>query len=65
MCYKKDKFFFSFFFDVMKYVHIFPSQIGNFEYDHRFAFSSQMKNIKSCMEVRLQKRIRFDIFEVA
>ena len=52
MRYNKSK---SLFFNLVKNVQIFRSEIGHFERDHRFLFSSKMRNIRSCKEVRLQK----------
>ena len=40
-------------------VQIFPLEIGHFEDDHRFLFSREMWNIRSCEEVRGQKLIKF------
>ena len=48
-----------FFFGDTKKVQIFPSEIGHFERDHRFLFSKQMGNIRSCNEVRQQKLVKF------
>ena len=52
---------------------IFPLKVWNFQYDHRFLFSREKGNIRSCMEVRLfnllnlgcQENFRFGIFPVA
>ena len=48
-----------FFFGDTKKVQIFPWEIGHFERDHRFLFSKQMGNIRSCNEVRQQKLVKF------
>ena len=40
-------------------VQIFPLEIGHFEHDHRFLFSREMWNIRSCEEARGQKFIKF------
>ena len=47
----------------MKNVQVFPSQIGHFEHDHRFLFNREMRNIRSCMDLR-QDNICFGIFQV-
>ena len=47
------------FFDVIKNAQIFTSEIGHFEHDHRFLFSREMWNIKSCKDVTLQKLSKF------
>ena len=52
-------FFFLFFFDVMKNGQIFPSNACHFQYDHRFLFSREMGNIKTCKKMRLQKFVKF------
>ena len=41
----------------MKNDQIFPSKVCHFEYDHRFLLSTEMGNIRTCKEVRLQKLI--------
>ena len=43
------------YFDVMQNVQIYLSEIVYFEHDHRFPFSREMGNIRSCKEVRLLK----------
>ena len=43
MWYKKKKFS-----DIMKNVQIFSSEIGRFQYDHRFLFSREIGDIRSC-----------------
>ena len=52
-----------FFFDVMENIQVFHSQIGHFEHDHRFLFNREMRNIRSCMDLR-QDNICFGIFQV-
>ena len=47
------------YFDVMQNVQIYLSEIVYFEHDHRFPFSREMGNIRSCKEVRLLKLIKF------
>ena len=56
----------------MKNGQIFPAKVFLFPYDHRFLFSREMGNIRTCREVRLQKPIKFSqdsigfgIFQVA
>ena len=60
MCYKENK---SLFFDLMKNGQIFPSNVFHFQYDHRFLFSTEMGNIRTCKEVWLQKLIKFKLSE--
>ena len=56
MCYKENKYLV---FDIMKNGHIFPLKFSHFQSDHRFLFSREMKNIRTCKEVRLQKVVKF------
>ena len=42
-----------YFFDVMNNSQIFALKVRHFEYDHRFLFSGEMGNIRTCQEVRL------------
>ena len=37
----------------------FPANICHFQYDHRFFFTGEMGNIRTCKEVRLQKFVKF------
>ena len=39
----------------MKNGQIFPSKVRHFQYDHRFLFSREMGNIRTCKEIRLLK----------
>ena len=48
-----------YFFDVIKYDQFFPLKVCHFQYDHRFLFSREMENIRTCKEVRLKKPIKF------
>ena len=48
-----------YFFDVVKNGQIFPSKVCHFQYDSRSLFSTEIGNIGSCEEVRLQKLIKF------
>ena len=54
--YKEKKYLF---FDVMKNDHIFPSKVWHFQYDHRFLFSREMRNIRTYKKARLQELINF------
>ena len=57
-----------YFIDIMKNGQIFPSKVCHFQYDHRFRFSREMGNIRTCKEIRLQKLIkliRVDIYQVS
>ena len=47
------------FFSVTKNGQIFPSKVCHFQYGHRFLFSREMGNIRTCKEIRLQKLIKF------
>ena len=47
------------FFSVTKNGQIFPSKDCHFQYGHRFLFSREMGNIRTCKEIRLQKLIKF------
>ena len=47
------------FFGVTNNGQIFPSKVCHFQYDHRFLFSREMGNIRTCKEIRLQKLIKF------
>ena len=44
-----------YYFDVMENGQSCPSKVCPFQYDHRFLFSREEGNIRSCKEVRLQK----------
>ena len=50
MCYEENK---SLFFEVIKNGQIFPSKVCHFQYDHRFLFSREMRNIRTRKEIRL------------
>ena len=50
MCYEENK---SLFFEVIKNGQIFPSKVCHFQYDHRFLFSREMRNIRTHKEIRL------------
>ena len=50
MCFNENK---SLFFDAMKNGQIFPSKVCQFQYDHRFLFSREIKNIGTYNETRL------------
>ena len=56
MSYKENK---SLFYDVMKSGPIFPSKVCHFQCDRRFHFSRKMENIRTFVEVRLQKLIKY------
>ena len=56
MCYQQNK---SLFLDVMKNGQIFLSKVYHFQYDHRFLLSREMRNIRTCKEVCLQKPTQF------
>ena len=56
MCYKENKSLF--FFEVIKHGQTFPSKACHFQYDHIF-FSREMRNIRTCKRVRLQKLVKF------
>ena len=51
MCNKKDKYIF----DVMQNGQNFSSKFCHFQYDDRLLFTTEMGNIKTGREVRLQK----------
>ena len=51
MCNKKDKYIF----DVMQNGESFSSKFCHFQYDDRLLFTTEMGNIKTGREVRLQK----------
>ena len=40
---------------------IFALKVRHFEYDHRFLFSGEMGNIRTCQEVRLHKLIKYGL----
>ena len=48
-----------YFFEVMRNSQIFPPKVCHFKYDHRFVFSREMENIRTCRKVRLQKLNKF------
>ena len=50
-----------YFFDVMRNEQIFPSNVFHFQFDYRFLFSREMGNIRTCKEIRLEKRIKFGL----
>ena len=56
MCYKESK---CLFFGVMKNGQVFSSKVCHFQFDHRFLFSRELGNIRTCKEVRLQKPAKF------
>ena len=56
MYYKENR---SLFFDVIKNGQIFPLNVIHFPFDRRFLFSNEMRNIRTCKEVRLQKLNKF------
>ena len=58
MCSMENK---SFFFDAMKNGHIFPSKVCHFQYDNRFLFSKEMRNIRTCKEISLEELIKFGL----
>ena len=66
MCHNENK---CLFFDVMKKRQYFPSNVCH--YDNRLVFSSEIRNIRSCKEVGLQKLVKcedsvlFGIFQIA
>ena len=49
------------FFDIMKNDQNFSFNVCDFQYDHRLTFSTEMGNIRTCKEVRLQKRMKFEL----
>ena len=51
----------SLFFEVMKNGQIFPSKVNHFQYDHRFLFSREMENIRTCKEIRLKNFFKFGL----
>ena len=51
-CYKGNKFHF---FDAMKNGQSFPSKVCHFQYEKRFLFSREMRNIRVYREVRLKR----------
>ena len=52
----KRDFFFCLFFDVVKKCHTFPSKVCHFQYDHRFLFSKETRNIRACKDVPFKMR---------
>ena len=48
---------------VIKNVQIFSSKVCYFQYDHRFLFSREMWNIRTCKDIRLQKLDKFRLSE--
>ena len=59
MCYRENKYLF-FFFDVIKNDQIFLSNICHFQYDHRFLFSREMGNIRTCKEYVCKNVLKLD-----
>ena len=47
-----------YFFGFLNNGQIFASKVRNFQYNHRFLFSTEMGNIRMCKEKRLQKLIK-------
>ena len=47
-----------YFFGFLNNGQIFASKVRNFQYNHRFLFSTEMGNIRTCKEKRLQKLIK-------
>ena len=41
-------------FDVMKNDSIFRSNVCHFQYDPKFFFNREMRNVRACKELRLQ-----------
>ena len=58
MCSMENK---SFFFDAMKNGQIFPSKVCHFQYDNRFLFSKEMRNIRTFKEISLEELIKFGL----
>ena len=48
------------FFDIMKNGQIFPSNVCHFQYDHRWYFSRERWNIRTCKEARLKSLLNLD-----
>ena len=42
----------------MKTGQIFPPKVCHFQYSYRFLLSREMGNIRTCIEVRLQKLVK-------
>ena len=60
MFYEKNK---SPIFKVIKNFQVFPSNVYHFQYVHRFLFSTEMWNIRTCTKIRLQKLVKFRLSE--
>ena len=60
MFYKEKE---SLFFKVIKNGQIFSSNVCHFQYDHRFLFSREMRNIGTYKDIRMQKLVKFRLSE--
>ena len=58
MCYRENKSLF--FFNVIKNDRIFLSNVCRFQYDHRFLFSIEMGNIRTCKEYVCKNVLKLD-----